>query len=53
MMFYNKLAPIKDLLKHVSNIHSYNTAASNKFYVKPSRLNLLNNSFSRFRVLTT
>ena len=33
----NKLAPvnIQDLLKHVSDIHSYNTrsAAANKFYV--------------------
>ena len=40
----NKLAPvhIQDLFKHVSNIHSYytRTAATNKFYVMPSHLNL-------------
>lgn len=49
----NKLAPVhvQDLFKHVSDIHSYNTrsAASNKFYAMPSRLDLLN-CFSRLRV---
>ena len=39
---HNNLAPdhIRQLFKHVSDVHSYNTrsATTNKFYVMPSRI---------------
>ena len=48
----NKLAPvhIQNLLKHVSDIHSYKTrsATADKFYIMSSRLDQLKNSFARF-----
>ena len=51
----NKLAPArnKNLLTHVSDIHSYSTrwsATTNKSGVMSSRLEQLKNSFSRFGV---
>ena len=51
----NNLAPdhIRQLFKHVSDIHSYNTKSvtTNKFYVMPSRVDQQKNSFSRLGVL--
>ena len=41
-----------NLFQKTSNIHSYNTrsSSSGKFYVKNLRLEIQNNSFSRFGV---
>ena len=41
-----------NLFQETSNIHSYNTrsSSSGKFYVKNLRLEIQNNSFSRFGV---
>ena len=51
---HNNLAPdhIRQLFKHVSDVHSYNTrsATTNKFYVLPSRVDQQKNSFSRLGV---
>ena len=51
---HNNLAPdhIRQLFKHVSDVHSYNTrsATTNKFYVLPSRADQQKNSFSRLGV---
>ena len=43
---------MSDLFQKTSNIHSYNTrsSTSGKFYVKYSRLEIQNNSFSRLGV---
>ena len=45
-------ANMLNLFQKTSNIHSYNTrsSTSGKFYVKSSRLEIQNNSFSRLRV---
>ena len=43
---------MSNLFQTTSNIHSYNTrsSTSEKFYVKSSRLEIQNNSFSRLGV---
>ena len=43
---------MSNLFQKMSNIHSYNTrsSTSGKFYVKSSRLEIQNNSFSRLGV---
>ena len=41
---------MSNLFQKTSNIHSYNTRSSEKFYVKSSRLEIQNNSFSRLGV---
>ena len=50
----NNIVPsnIYNLFTYVKNTHSYNTraAASNNFYIKKSRLNIQQKSFSRFGV---
>ena len=50
----NNKAPVSmsNLFQKTSNIHSYNTrsSTSGKFYVKSSRLEILNSSFSRLGV---
>ena len=50
----NNKAPVNmsNLFQKTSNIHSYNTrlSTSGKFYVKSSRLEIQNNSFSRLGV---
>ena len=50
----NDKAPVNmlNLFQKTSNIHSYNTrsSSSGKFYVKNLRLEIQNNSFSRFGV---
>ena len=40
---------IRNLFTNTSTIHSYNTrsSTSNNFYIKPSRLEVQNNAFSR------
>ena len=45
-------ANMLNLFQKTSNIHSYNTrsSSSGKFYVKNLRLEIQNNSFSRFGV---
>ena len=45
-------ANMSNVFQKTSNIHSYNTrsSASRTFYVKISRLEIQNNSFSRLRV---
>ena len=45
-------ANMLNLFQKTSNIHSYNTrsSSSGKFYVKHLRLEIQNNSFSRFGV---